>query len=309
MTKEEFKFVLDERIQKIIVMNDRYDLEHKSYLSFSGGKDSVVVHKLLDLALPDNNIPRLFLNTGIEYRAITDFVKTLAKNDSRIIILSSGINIPEMLRTYGYPFKSKEHSNKLSIYQHSGMESKTVQDYLGFNNKSIFLCPKQLRYQFTSEFTLKVSDKCCYKLKKEPAKKWAKDNCKSITMTGMRSAEGGQRANKQCSVFYSKNTTEAYKGDLKKFHPIFYMTDEWEKFFIEEYNLKLAFLYYAPYNFKRTGCKGCPFSLKLQEQLDMMKMYLPNEYNQCLKIWGDVYKEYQRIGFRLEKYDINKLIK
>ena len=87
------------------------------------------------------------------------------------------------------------------------------------------------------------------------------------------------------------------------------MTDEWEKFFIEEYNLKLSSLYYAPYNFKRTGCKGCPFSLQLQEQLDMMERYLPNEYNQCLKIWGDVYKEYQRIGFRLEKYDINKLIK
>lgn len=70
-----FEFILADRIQKIRQMNDMYDLENKAYISFSGGKDSTVLSALIDLALPDNKIPRVFINTGIEYRAIVDFVR------------------------------------------------------------------------------------------------------------------------------------------------------------------------------------------------------------------------------------------
>lgn len=49
-----------DRIAKIQSINKQYDLENNAYLSFSGGKDSTVLHYLLDLALPGNKIPRLF---------------------------------------------------------------------------------------------------------------------------------------------------------------------------------------------------------------------------------------------------------
>jgi 3'-phosphoadenosine 5'-phosphosulfate sulfotransferase (PAPS reductase)/FAD synthetase len=65
MTENEF--LLRDRIAKIKSINEQYDLENNAYLSFSGGKDSTVLHYLLDEALPENKIPRLFLNTGIEY--------------------------------------------------------------------------------------------------------------------------------------------------------------------------------------------------------------------------------------------------
>lgn len=58
--------------------------------------------------------------------------------------------------------------------------------------------------------------------------------------------------------------------------------------------------YYPPFNFKRTGCKGCPYSLDLQEQLDIMGKYLPEEKRQCERIWKPVYDEYRRINFRLK---------
>ena len=57
--------------------------------------------------------------------------------------------------------------------------------------------------------------------------------------------------------------------------------DDWENEFIKRNNIQLCKLYYPPFNFDRTGCKGCPFALKLQEQLDTMLMYLPNEKKQC----------------------------
>lgn len=66
-------------------------------------------------------------------------------------------------------------------------------------------------------------------------------------------------------------------------------------------------LYYPPYNFKRTGCKGCPYALGLQEQLEVMYTLMPEEYRQCELIWKPVYDEYRRIGYRLKKSIQTKL--
>ena len=73
MTENEF--ILADRIQKIKSINELYDLENKAYISFSGGKDSTVLSRLIDEALPNNKIPRLYLNTGIEYLMVVSFVE------------------------------------------------------------------------------------------------------------------------------------------------------------------------------------------------------------------------------------------
>ena len=158
---------------------------------------------------------------------------------------------------------------------------------------SIKTVPDCLRYQFTKEFNLKLSDKCCYKLKKEIAHKYEEESNKTITITGMRAEEGGMRGQNGCTIFDG--------GKLKKLHPLMVVDEQFEEDFIKHNNIKLCELYYPPYNFKRTGCKGCPFALDLQQQLDLMQMYLPNEYKQCNIIWKSVYDEYRRIGYRLDK--------
>lgn len=285
-------FILSDRIQKIKSINEMYDLENNAYVSFSGGKDSTVLHYLIDIALPNNRIPRVFLNTGIEYNYIVDFVRKLSKNDERITIISPKSNIRDVLTDYGYPFKSKEHSQKVALYQHSGM-TKTVSNYLGNGNKKTFLCPEKLKYQFSEDFTLKVSDKCCFKMKKEVAKVFANENSRAIAITGVRQGEGGLRKSMQgCTTFTSDK--------LDKFHPLFPLEDDWIDLFIKENKIELCELYYPPFNFKRTGCKGCPFSLELEKQLDTMKFLLPQEYKQCNLIWKPVYDEYRRIGYRLK---------
>lgn len=208
------------------------------------------------------------------------------------MIIQPEQNIRTILEENGYPFKSKEHSHYLAVYQRSGM-TKTNYKYLGYGDKQTkFLCPKCLKYQFTEDFTLKVSDKCCYKLKKDVAHKWADANGKTITLTGMRADEGGLRANHKCAVFD--------RGTLTKFHPLMPTSNDFIEWYIRERNIQLCDLYYPPYNFQRTGCKGCPYSIDLQRQLDIMAAYLPEERKQCEKIWGKVYKEYRRIHYRLE---------
>ena len=68
------EFLLQDRLQKIRQIIRKYG-EENFYLSYSGGKDSTVLSALLDMALPDNKIPRVYANTGIEYRLILDFVE------------------------------------------------------------------------------------------------------------------------------------------------------------------------------------------------------------------------------------------
>ena len=75
MTPIDNELLLVDRLDVIRKINDIYDLENNAYISFSGGKDSTILHYLIDMALPNNRIPRVFINTGIEYNDIVSFVK------------------------------------------------------------------------------------------------------------------------------------------------------------------------------------------------------------------------------------------
>lgn len=163
--------------------------EENFYLSFSGGKDSTVLHYLIDEAIPNNKIPRVFSDTGIEYDAIKEFVYGIAKHDERVIIIKPSKNVKQVLEKDGYPFKSKEHSQILHSFQITGIK-KYVNQYID-GSRGRYTCPNILMYQFTNEFELNISDLCCKRLKKEPFKKWEKQNNKHICITGMMANEGG----------------------------------------------------------------------------------------------------------------------
>lgn len=147
-------------------------------------------------------------------------------------------------------------------------------------------------YQIEEGNSLNISHKCCYEFKKKPILDYQKQSGRKITITGMMKAEGGQRTTLNCIV-------SDKDGKIKKFHPLSVITEEFENWYISERKIKLCDLYYPPFNFERTGCKGCPYSYNLQAQLDIMAIYLPAEKKQCELIWKPVYDEYRRIGYRL----------
>lgn len=289
------EFLLQDRITKIQSVMRQYG-EDNFYISFSGGKDSTVLHYLIDLALPGNKIPRVYANTGIEYKKMVEHVTEMQKHDERIQIIKPETPIKQMLERDGYPFKSKRHSEFVSIYQRNGM-SNVPTNYLGLNPNSKWssfkLCPKCLKYQFTPEFDMKISDKCCENLKEKPLRKWAKDNNKPYTIIALLREEGGRRETANCLAFRNNKFTA--------FQPLVLVTSAWEDWFISEYNIKLCDLYYPPFNFTRTGCKGCPFNVNINKELKLLKEVLPTEAAQCERIWAPVYAEYRRIGYRLKE--------
>ena len=289
------EFTLADRIAKIQSINNLYDLENNAYVSFSGGKDSTVLHYLIDEALPGNKIPRVFINTGIEYKLILKFVKEMASKDSRFVIWTVGKNIKETLNKVGYPFKNKEHSQKLYEWKR-GNRNKSLLKYFREEPDGFNPCPKILMYQKEPEFKLNVSHRCCIEFKKKPAKEYMKQSGRYITLTGMMKAEGGQRTTLNCIVTDKE-------GKLKKFHPMAIVSTEWENWYINHKSIQLADLYYPPYNFTRSGCLMCPFSLDLQGQLDTLGQLMPEEKKRAEWLWKDIYDEYRRIGYRLRKED------
>lgn len=296
MDVSEFDLLLADRLGVIRSMNEKYDLEHNAYLSFSGGKDSTVLHYLLDLALPCNSIPRVYIDTGIEYVFVRRFVSSLAAADPRFHFVRPRLPIRLVLDRFGYPFKSKEHA--LRVYQFNrGSDADYIKRYvtglLPDGSLTHYRCPKSLLYQFSERGSYNFSNLCCYKLKKEPARLWEKENGRFIALTGLRRDEGGNRSHAPCVVF---------KGlRLVHFHPLLVIDDAFEEAFISRFGLSLCELYYPPYSMKRTGCKGCPFNPDLQSDLTMMACYLPAERAQCEIIWDYVYSEYRRVGYRLDK--------
>lgn len=291
---EDYELTLFDRIEVIKTTNSKYDLEQNAYLSFSGGKDSTVLHYLLDIALPNNRIPRVYVDTGIGLNMIDEFVRELASKDERIKIIKTGSPIKQMLEKYGYPFKSKLHSYLVEKYQRLGLTD-GVKNYLGIGNKPhLRMCPQKLRYQFTEEFKIKISDLCCLKMKEEPMTKWAEENHRTIAITGIMIEEGGRRTNAKCIV---------NSGKITFFNPLSKVNKDFEEWLIEKFHLEICKIYYPPYNAERTGCKGCPFALHLQNELDFLEKYLPIERKQCEIIWKPIYDEYRRIGYRLRKED------
>jgi len=290
-------FLLQDRLQKIRQIINKYG-EENFYLSFSGGKDSTVLSALVDMAIPDNKIPRVYANTGIEYRLILEFVEREREREHawELVILKPTVPIKPMLEKEGYPFKSKEHSHILDIYSRKGMDCVTVPRYLGecegYGNR--YRCPKCLEYQFSPDFKLKVSDKCCTRMKEEPLDNWAKENKKTCRILGIMQSEGGRRQTTKCLAFKDN-------GKFLSFHPLAPMNKDWEDWFIDEYSIEVSEIYKPPYNRERTGCKGCPFAIDLQEELEMLEKFFPEERKQCEIIWKPVYDEYRRLNYRLKQ--------
>lgn len=246
----EFEFILEDRKAKIKSVVEKYG-EDKFILSFSGGKDSTVLSKLIDLAIPDNKLTRVYSDTGIEYNINRQFVYKMAENDDRFVIVKPKLPIKKMLEEVGYPFKSKEHSQAVDYFQTKGIGSKTVERYIHPKaERKAYGCPDILKYQFEAATALKfkVSLKCCKELKKKPIAKYQKDNNKPYKILGIRHDEGGLRKSAKCLAFK--------EGELYSFNPLIIVTEQWINWFVKEYKIELSALYYSPLALKEQVAKA-----------------------------------------------------
>lgn len=76
------------------------------YVSFSGGKDSTVLLDIVRNKMGYENIPAVYVDTGLEYPEIRDFVKGF----ENVVWLKPKMNFKQVIEKYGYPFIGKEVS-------------------------------------------------------------------------------------------------------------------------------------------------------------------------------------------------------
>lgn len=100
MPLEQKVIMTENRIRQWV---ERYGLDGV-YVSFSGGKDSTVLLDIARRLYPD--ILAVFLDTGLEYPEVRDFVKTY----DNVEWLRPKKNFKQVIEEYGYPFISKEVS-------------------------------------------------------------------------------------------------------------------------------------------------------------------------------------------------------
>lgn len=138
----------------------RYD--GQVFISFSGGKDSTVLLDLARRVYPD--IPAVYVDTGLEYPELRDFVKT----KDNVIWLRPRYPFTQIIEKYGYPIISKEVSDVINgarkgqvqkrrfiLHTFHGWSTRKISQMEGISHqavaKSINLALKKLRKFFAAQ--------------------------------------------------------------------------------------------------------------------------------------------------------------
>lgn len=174
---------------KIVMTQERirqwYDhWEGQVYVSFSGGKDSTVLKHIVDNTPGVYDVPAVFVNTGLEYPEIQNFVREVkgGKYDCfnpDVEILRPEMRFDEVINKYGYPVASKEVSEYVREAKHSKSEKlrnmrrqRLMGEYRRPDGQlSEFNSPK---WKILLDAPFEVSDKCCDVMKKKPIAAYCK---------------------------------------------------------------------------------------------------------------------------------------
>jgi len=264
------------------------------FLSFSGGIDSTA---LLDMARRVyEDIPAVFVDTGLEYPELRDFVGT----KENVTWLRPKHSFNKIIEKYGYPVISKEISDcvdgarKGQKYRIARLNGEVL-DKNG--NKSRF---NHEKWRYLLDAPFKMSANCCYHMKKAPIRKHERST-KRWPIIGTMAEESQLRTQSWlklgCNAFDSKRPIS---------RPISFWRRQDILRYLQLTNIPYAPIYgdIVPMNGKfdtdgspmlkttgvyATGCMFCMYGIHLEPEpnrFQMMQSTHPKQYDYCINKLG-----------------------
>jgi len=274
------------------------ETDGKCYVSFSGGKDSTVLLALIKMCqelYTVGNIPAVFSNTGIELGVTVNFVKWVKENwYPGVVVIRPVHPFSWVLQNEGKPMISKMKSKLLNQYKRGGwtpaLKGLLVDGVTSSGSKTTRTkIADKYMHILHDDFPVYPSYKCCEWMKKRPFEEYSKANGCLGNLQGIRTQEGGAR-----SVGTARRVAKGGKlctwikhGQIQK-APIIDWTDEDVEKFIKKYNVPLSEAY-TKYGFDRTGCMACPYSKRVDHDLEYLYFHEPNRYKAAMHWLKDVY--------------------
>lgn len=235
------------------------------FVSFSGGKDSTVLLDIARRVFP--SIPAVFIDTGLEFPEIRDFVKTV----DGVEWLRPAKTFRAVLDQYGLPLPSKEIAEAVWEWRNTKSE------------KLRALREKKLsgKWAFLKTAPFKISDKCCDIMKKAPSKSYEKRTGRAPLIATM-----AEESRLRLSA-YTRQGCTVFDGPRPHSTPMAFWTDAdvWE--YIKTRKVSYASIYDKGYS--RTGCAFClfgVFSPAGADKFQRMKETHPALYSYCLNSLG-----------------------
>jgi len=272
----------------------------------SGGADSDV---MIDMIIRCGGLDKtdfMFMDTGLEYQATKDHLDYLEQKYGIEIKRAKAVkSIPTCCREYGVPFWSKYASEMIYRLQRHNFQFEDedfetlLEKYPNCKTALSWWCNKgkgtQMfiieRYPYLKEFMIqnppqfKISGKCCDYAKKKTAHVFQKDKGYDLVCIGVRKYENGIRAaHKSCFLDREEGPDD--------FRPLFWMRDSDKEECCKHYEVTHSECY-TKYGLERTGCFGCPFGKRFEDELAALKDHEPKLYNAANAIFGKSY-EYTR---------------
>jgi 3'-phosphoadenosine 5'-phosphosulfate sulfotransferase (PAPS reductase)/FAD synthetase len=218
------------------------------YVSFSGGKDSTVLKHIVDGMYDD--IPAVFVNTGLEYPEIQQFVKEIKAGkydcfNTDVEIIRPEMRFDEVIQKYGYPVASKEVSQiireaRVGLLKGDGSYAYRIAKLRGElkdknGNPSIY---NQKKWEFLLDAPFAISEQCCNVMKKKPAKEYEKRTWRKAIIGTMATES---RLRQQRWIRYGCNAFGDKRGPTS--NPLSFWTEQDVLHYIKRYNVPYCPVY------------------------------------------------------------------
>jgi len=238
------------------------------YVSFSGGMDSTVLLHIVREMYPE--IPAVFVKS-LPYPEIWDHVRAT----ENVTILKPKKSFIQITQEYGWPIVSKENSQKIHEVRTTKSDKLRYKRLHGNDTKwRSGKIPDKWMYLIDAPF--KISDRCCYWMKKSPAQRYHKSSGR-YPILGTRVQESHFRLQS-----YTRHGCNALDVGKPRSWPLAFWTDEdiWE--YIRQFDVLYSSIYDMGY--KRTGCFPCAFGAHMEKEpnrFQLMKSTHPKLHKWC----------------------------